>query len=64
MMPAEHRYIHKKTGNRYWVIHGATDATNERDGLAVVVYYREGRPFDWFVREWSEFHDKFEPEVP
>ena len=60
------QFIHKKTGKRYWVINAqAKDCTNIRDGLAVVVYCRgDERDIpskDWFVREASEFFEKFEP---
>jgi len=60
------QFIHKKTGKRYWVINAqAKDCTNTRDGLAVVVYCRSDErdipSNDWFVREASEFFEKFEP---
>lgn len=49
---------HKKTGNKYQVIADeAIDCTNERDGLPVVIYYRDGL---FFVREKAEFLEKFE----
>lgn len=60
------QFIHKKTGKRYWVINAkARDCTNSRDGLSVVVYCRgDERDIpskDWFVRDASEFYEKFEP---
>lgn len=49
---------HIKTGNKYQVLSdSAIDCTNERDGLPVVVYYRDGL---FFVREKAEFLEKFE----
>ena len=48
----------KKTGNKYQVIADeAIDCTNERDGLPVVIYYRDGK---FFVRDKTEFIEKFE----
>ena len=50
--------IHKKTGNIYQVLDTkAIDCTNVRDGVAVVIYYRDGM---FFVREREEFNEKFE----
>lgn len=51
---------HKKTGNKYMLVctnKPVLDCTNSRDGTEVVIYYRDGR---LFVRESSEFEEKFE----
>lgn len=55
-------FKHKKTGKLYRHMAFATDATNSRDGLNVVVYCEEDNPQSVFVRETSEFFDKFEAE--
>lgn len=50
--------IHKKTGHKYWIVNdSAIDCTNVRDGVRCVVY-TNGQ--DIFVRETSEFWEKFE----
>ena len=50
--------VHKKTGNIYHVLDvKAIDCTNVRDGVKVVIYYRDGM---FFVREKKEFDEKFE----
>lgn len=56
-----HLYKHLKTGNLYTVINrDAVDVTNERDGVNVVVYRRrEGG--QTYVRELTEFNEKFIP---
>lgn len=49
--------IHTKTGNRYIIVDEVVDATNERDGLVVVLYKNEsGR---MFVRDKDEFWMRF-----
>lgn len=54
-------FIHKKTGDRYFVAGEATNATNAQDGQVMVVYSNaEGKTF---VREKSEFYEKFEDEI-
>lgn len=53
-------YRNKKTGDIYWVLKVATDATNGKDGRQVVAYERGDQ---WFVREIEEFMQKFE-ELP
>lgn len=54
------RYRNKKTGGVYLKLANATDCTNERDGLGVVVYgpYDDGNTI--FVRDAKEFDEKFE----
>lgn len=53
-------YRHKKTGHRYWFICQGIDCTNSRDGVKVALYQSERRNAAIFVRELSEFLDKFE----
>lgn len=52
------RWKHKSTGNIYTAIHNGIESTNERVGLAVVVYV--GTHGIVHVREESEFLEKFE----
>ena len=55
----EQYVIHKKTGNKYYVLSdSARDATNAREGDWVVVYKDEGGRI--FVRDYDEFWIKFE----
>lgn len=52
-------YTHVKTGNQYEVLHDATETTNgSREGRGVVVYRRIGQTAV-YVREATEFHEKF-----
>jgi len=52
---------HKKTGNLYAVLSHVTDCTNSRDGMRAVVYCRIGNHnVPQYVREWTEFQEKFE----
>ena len=53
-------WIHNKTGNVYSAVGTATDATNDATGRIMVIYHRPGQ-HDFFVREVSEFRDKFRP---
>lgn len=51
-------YIHKKTGNKYFVTGEAINTTNSQDGQVMVVYANtDGKTF---VREKTEFLEKFE----
>ena len=50
-------FIHIKTQNKYTIVGSAIDATNERDGLAVVVYRNNQGAL--FVRDKQEFLTKF-----
>ena len=58
---AGHKYLNKKTGNVYRVIGVAADATNVRDGNAVVIYERFviETSIELFVRDLDEFKVKF-----
>ena len=57
---AGHKYLNKKTGNAYRVIGVAADATNTRDGNAVVIYERFAiESIELFVRDLDEFKMKF-----
>jgi hypothetical protein len=53
-------YVHRKTGNRYVSPGEARDCTNSRDGLPVVLYWKEHESGVVFVREKTEFEAKFE----
>jgi len=51
-------YIHKKTGGSYFVTGEAINATNANDGQVMIIYTKDHQIF--FVREKSEFYEKFE----
>lgn len=53
----------KKSGDLYRIYDKAIDVTNERDGLNVIVYGPKSNDNQTFVREESEFYEKFE-ELP
>ena len=53
-------YKHKKTGNIYRQLAIATDCTNSRDGVVVVVYCPDDNGHTIYVREQAEFDEKFE----
>lgn len=55
-------FRNRKNGELYCVLHRATDATNARDGTAVVVYRRAdlGPDAPVYVRDEAEFEVKFE----
>lgn len=59
-------YRHKKSGRTYEVIsESIINATNDQDGQEMVLYTgerRDGSGKGIFVRELSEFYDKFERE--
>jgi hypothetical protein len=52
-------FENKKNGSLYKMLHLATDCTNARDGTEVVVY-EDMATGNRYVREESEFFDKFE----
>ena len=52
-------WINNKNGRIYQVVQEAIDCTNERDGLAVVVYTCEYAPGKLFLKEKNEFLNKF-----
>ena len=58
---AGRKYLNKKTGNIYRVIGVAQDATNIREGNAVVIYERYSADYstELFVRDLDEFKVKF-----
>lgn len=58
---AGHKYLNKKTGNIYSVRGVAQDATNVREGNAVVIYerYSADCSTELFVRDLDEFKVKF-----
>ena len=54
------KYRNIKTGNTYTVLEIAIDATNDRKGQRVVIYYPDNYLNIIFVREENEFREKFE----
>lgn len=56
-------WINNKNKREYQVIKEAIDCTNERDGLAVVVYICKEVEGKLFVREKNEFLKKFSPKL-
>lgn len=55
------KFKNKKTGDIYIFVAAGIDCTNSRDGTPVVVYYQDNKENTIFVREESEFYEKFEP---
>lgn len=53
------RWRNNKTGAVYRWLAAATDSTNARDGLAVVVYCPDDDEHTIYVRELAEFEEKF-----
>lgn len=53
---------HIKTGNKYWFVRIAIDATNARDGNELALYYSDNDKMASvvYVRDLEEFIDKFE----
>ena len=60
LLPMAARYRNKKTGDVYIRLANGIDATNSRDGLAVIVYCQEDNGNSVFVRDEKEFYEKFE----
>lgn len=52
-------YLHKKTGKRYRFLASAVDCTNARAGNSVVVYCPDDDEHTIYVRDSSEFAEKF-----
>jgi len=52
-------FVHKKTKNIYYHLYDATEVTNGREGINVVVYTDSNRK-NVYVREKQEFEQKFE----
>ena len=52
-------FINKKTLREYEVLYIALDATNTRNGARVVVYRPSSEPKQIYVRDESEFREKF-----
>jgi hypothetical protein len=52
-------YAHNKTGNAYIVTGVATDCTNGAPEREFVVYRQLTAPYRLFVRELTEFTEKF-----
>ena len=53
-------YKNKKTGKTYMLLAHAIDSTNERNGLSVIIYCPDDDGNSIYVREESEFMEKFE----
>ena len=53
------RFRNNKSGEIYRHLAYATDCTNSRDGMGVVVYCKDDNEHDIFVRESEEFEQKF-----
>jgi hypothetical protein len=53
-------FKNKKSGKLYRWLASGIDCTNIRDGTRVVIYRVESDPVGVFVREESEFFEKFE----
>lgn len=53
-------YRNIKTGNIYLVLSNANDTTNSRDGADCVIYVAKSDVTKTFVRESTEFYEKFE----
>ena len=56
--------IHKKSGNRYLLIAGGVDCTNERDGTPVAIYCPDDNQHTIYVRDMVEFNEKFRYVMP
>lgn len=56
-------WINNKNKREYQVIQEAIDCTNERDGLIVIVYICKEVEGKLFVREKTEFLNKFSPKI-
>lgn len=57
MANKNHFVYHRKTGNLYYVVDKAVDATNATDGRKMVIY--RNCAGETFVREAAEFNEKF-----
>lgn len=49
----------KKTGKKYMLICRADNATNDKEGSQYAVYATDSG--DFYVRQWMEFEEKFQP---
>ena len=55
------RYRNKKNKHIYKILNYAINCTNAQDGQQMCIYYNEENESQLFVREVSEFNEKFEP---
>jgi hypothetical protein len=62
-MKTNNEFINLKDNKVYIVKGHGIDCTNERAGTPVVIYHEKGSP-QVFVREESEFDQKFKPYQP
>jgi hypothetical protein len=53
-------FIHRKSGRRYLMLGHAVDCTNGHEGRRFVVYCAEDDSQSTFVRDSTEFYEKFE----
>ena len=53
-------YKNKKSGKTYILLAYAIDSTNERNGLPVIIYCPDDNEHSIYVKEESEFMEKFE----
>lgn len=54
-------FVHEKTGNHYYFIGVVTDCTNGQEDKLMAVYSAVDKVVQPFVRELSEFHERFKP---
>ena len=54
------RYRNKKNGNTYRMLARGIDTTNGRNGTLVVVYCPDDNSHSIYVRDESEFFQKFD----
>ena len=60
LIPRVPRARHNKTGNIYFILKvGAIDCTNKRYGTKVVVYAPDDDENTIYIRDETEFFDKF-----
>jgi hypothetical protein len=54
-------YKNNKTGDLYLLLAFGVDTTNSRDGSSVVIYCPDDKENTIYVREETEFYEKFHP---
>ena len=53
-------FIHNKTGNKYLVVGKAINSTYKNEGKSMVIYHPVNSSSGFFVREETEFNEKFQ----
>lgn len=53
-------FINNKTGNKYLVVGKAINSTNKDAGKIMVIYHHVNSQSGFFVREETEFNEKFQ----